>query len=150
MSDPHDLQRFVDAQDDGNTFERALGELHAGRKTSHWMWFVFPQIAGLGHSPMATRYAIGSLSEARAYAEHPVLGPRLRRSVDALAALDTTDAAAVLGAIDALKLRSCLTLFVHACPAEPRFRDLLERWYGAPDPATEKRLDQGATRLRRP
>lgn len=140
MSDLYDLQRFVDAQDDGDTFERALDEVRAGRKTSHWMWFVFPQIVGLGHSAMAMRYAIGSLGEARAYAEHPVLGPRLLRSVDALAALDATDATAVLGAIDARKLRSCLTLFVHACPAEPRFRELLQRWYGAPDPATEERL----------
>ena len=97
MSDPYDLQRFVDAQDRGGTYDRALQELRDGRKTSHWMWFVFPQIAGLGHSPMAQRYAISSLDEARAYLAHPVLGDRLRESARALTGLDTSDPGEVLG-----------------------------------------------------
>jgi uncharacterized protein (DUF1810 family) len=135
------LQRFLDAQDAGGTYERALSELRAGRKRSHWMWFVFPQIAGLGRSPTAQTYAIGSLAEARAYLEHPVLGPRLIECTRALAGLPSGDAGEVLGEIDALKLRSSMTLFAHAAPHEPLFRQVLERYFeGVPDAATELRL----------
>lgn len=141
-SDAHNLERFVTAQDDGGTYEGALRELRAGAKRSHWMWFVFPQIAGLGSSPTARRYAIGSLAEARAYLAHPVLGPRLRESARALAELDgTDDADAILGPIDALKLRSSMTLFARADPDEPVFTAVLHRYYGGQaDPATEGRL----------
>lgn len=109
MDDPHDLQRFVDAQD--GVFETALAELRAGAKRSHWMWFIFPQIAGLGHSPTAQFYAIRSLDEARAYLAHPLLGPRLRQCVEALLPRAGRSPEAILGSIDALKLRSSLTLF---------------------------------------
>ena len=140
--DAYDLERFVSAQDQGGTYEAALKELRAGAKQSHWMWFVFPQIAGLGSSPTARRYAIGSLSEARAYLSHPVLGPRLRESARALAELrGTDDADAILGPIDALKLRSSMTLFARADPDEPLFTAVLRRYYGGEaDPATEGRL----------
>lgn len=136
-----DLQRFVDAQKAGGSWERALAELRAGRKTSHWMWFVFPQLAGLGRSEMARRYAIASLEEARAYLAHPLLGPRLRASCAALLAgadaIASDDARAILGEIDALKLRSSLTLFARADPAEPLFARVLERFNGGEqDPAT--------------
>jgi uncharacterized protein (DUF1810 family) len=141
MSDPYDLQRFVDAQDRGGTYDRALQELRDGRKTSHWMWFVFPQIAGLGHSPMAQRYAISSLDEARAYLAHPVLGDRLRESARALTGLDTSDPGEILGGIDALKLRSSMTLFARAAPDEPLFAQVLDQYFGgAADDATDARL----------
>ncbi len=136
-----DLERFVAAQDGGGTYEQALGELRAGRKSSHWMWFVFPQIEGLGRSPMAQTYAIFSLEEARAYLEHPVLGPRLRDCADALLGLDTDDAVAVMGPIDAIKLRSSITLFARADPADDRFPGVLRKFYaGAEDEATLTRL----------
>jgi uncharacterized protein (DUF1810 family) len=141
-SDPHDLARFVAAQDEGGTYDRALAELRAGRKTSHWMWFVFPQLAGLGRSPTARHFAIASLEEARAYLAHPVLGPRLLESAQALAELPG-DASpdAVLGGIDALKLRSSMTLFARAAPGEPVFTRVLERYFGGvPDAATERLL----------
>ena len=132
-----DLERFVSAQDDGGTYERALAELRAGRKTSHWMWFVFPQIAGLGRSATARAYAIFSLPEARAYLAHPVLGPRLRGCAEALLALETGDAVAVMGPIDAIKLRSSLTLFARADPADERFSGALRKFYaGEEDEAT--------------
>jgi uncharacterized protein (DUF1810 family) len=141
MSGPHDLDRFTSAQDTGGTYDRALAELRAGRKTTHWMWFVFPQIAGLGRSATAQTYAIASLDEARAYLEHPVLGPRLRESTQALAELGSTDADAILGFTDAMKLRSSLTLFARAAPDEPLFGQVLDRYFGGtPDPATEERL----------
>ena len=112
MSDPFDLQRFLDAQDAGATYETALAELRAGRKRSHWMWFVFPQIAGLGRSAMAQRYAIASLAEARAYLAHPVLGPRLldcaRRARSASTARRRSPCSA---ASTPMKLRSSMTLF---------------------------------------
>jgi uncharacterized protein (DUF1810 family) len=139
--DPHDLQRFVDAQDRGETYCRALEELRAGRKTSHWMWFVFPQVAGLGHSEMARAYAIGSLVEAIAYLGHPVLGPRLRECAQALLVLDTGSAREVLGEVDALKLRSSMTLFDRAAPEEQVFQRVLDRYFdGRPDEATVERL----------
>ena len=141
MSDPYDLQRFVDAQDRGGTYDGALAELRDGRKTSHWMWFVFPQIAGLGNSPMAQRYAISSLDEARAYLAHPVLGDRLRESARALTGLDTRSPEEVMGGIDALKLRSSMTLFLRAAPDEPLFAQVLDQYFGgAADDATDARL----------
>ena len=132
-----DLERFVQAQDQGGTYDRALAELRAGRKTSHWMWFVFPQIAGLGRSAMAQRYAIESLDEARAYFEHPVLGPRLRESAAALTAHIGSSAEDILGAVDAMKLRSSMTLFSLAAPGEAVFDEVLKQYFGGePDEAT--------------
>lgn len=128
MKDAYNLQRFVDAQQP--LFQQVLTELEAGQKRSHWMWFVFPQIAGLGRSATAQHYAIGSIGEARAYLAHPLLGPRLRESVDVLLALPTSDAEAVFGGVDALKARSSLTLFAQAEPAEPRFGRALTKYFG--------------------
>lgn len=125
-----DLERFVAAQDEGGTYERALAELRAGRKTSHWMWFVFPQLDGLGRSPTARAYAIFSLEEARAYLAHPLLGPRLRACADALLGLGGDDPAAAMGPIDAIKLRSSMTLFARADPGDERFPGVLRRYYG--------------------
>jgi uncharacterized protein (DUF1810 family) len=139
--DPHDLRRFVDAQDRGGTYRRALEELRAGRKTSHWMWFVFPQIAGLGRSEMARRYAIDSLEEAGAYLEHPVLGARLRECAGALLELDGPSAREILGEVDALKLHSSMTLFARAAPEEQVCQRVLDRYFdGRPDEATVERL----------
>ena len=125
--DPFDLQRFVDAQRDD--YERALAELTRGRKTTHWMWYVLPQLRGLGSSGMATRYGIASLDEARAYLAHPVLGPRLMACVDAMNALPETDPRRVLGAIDGVKFRSCLTLFLAADPGNAALRTALDKFY---------------------
>jgi uncharacterized protein (DUF1810 family) len=134
-----DLRRFVDAQE--QTYAQALAELRAGRKRTHWMWFVFPQIAGLGRSGMAQRFAIRDLDEARAYIAHPVLGPRLVECARALTALDTEDPAEVLGDVDAQKLRSSLTLFTLAAPDEPVFRDALDHYFdGDLDEATTSRV----------
>lgn len=116
--DPYDLERFVEAQDSGGTYQRALDELRAGRKRGHWMWFVLPQVAGLGHSAMAQTYALSGIAEARAYLAHPVLGSRLRECVGALVGLPSSDAAEVLGGIDAVKLRSSMTLFEAAATDE--------------------------------
>ncbi|WP_345431894.1 DUF1810 domain-containing protein, partial [Modestobacter marinus] len=141
VTDPFSLSRFVDAQDAGGTHDQALAELRAGRKTSHWMWFMFPQLTGLGSSAMAQRYAISGLDEARAYLAHPVLGPRLHACAHALTELDTGDPVAVLGSIDAQKLRSSMTLFARAAPDEPLFEQVLAQYFaGAPDPATTSRL----------
>jgi uncharacterized protein (DUF1810 family) len=134
-----DLSRFVDAQE--RVYDDALSELRAGRKTSHWMWFVFPQIAGLGRSPAARRYAIASLSEAEAYAAHPVLGERLRECARVLTELEGRSAGQVFGGLDALKLRSSMTLFARAAPDEPLFRAVLEQYFGGEeDPGTLERL----------
>lgn len=139
--DPHGLRRFVDAQEETGTYARALAELRAGRKTSHWIWFVFPQIAGLGQSAMSRTYAIGSLAEAVAYLEHPLLGPRLRECAEALLEVDERSAAEILGPVDALKLHSSMTLFARAAPGEPVFMRVLNRYYaGELDEATERRL----------
>ena len=135
------LERFVAAQDDDGSFERALRELREGLKRTHWMWFVFPQVAGLGRSPTAQHYALAGLQEARDYLAHPVLGPRLRAAAQAVASLPTDDPDAVLGQVDAVKLRSSMTLFAAAAPDEPVFRTVLDRWYGGQDdPATLRRL----------
>ena len=138
--DPFDLERFVRAQD-GGVYEQALRELRAGAKRGHWMWFVFPQVAGLGHSPTAQRYAVRSLDEARAYLAHQVLGPRLVECARALLALPGNDPVRVLGSVDALKLRSSMTLFEAAVPDEPVFGEVLDRCYGGRrDEATTTRL----------
>jgi len=142
MSDPFDLRRFAAAQDADGTYERALAELRAGRKRTHWMWFVFPQLAGLGRSATARRYAIGSLEEARAYLADPLLGPRLHAAVRALLAAPTAlTSGEILGDVDAMKLRSSMTLFLRAAPHEPLFRQALDRFFGgAADEATERLL----------
>ena len=141
--DPFRLQRFLDAQDAGGTYDRALAELRAGRKRTHWMWFVFPQLAGLGRSPTAQAYAIGSVEEARAYLAHPLLGGRLRECANALLNLPAgTSAREILGDVDALKLRSSMTLFARAAPSEPLFAQVLDRYYGGlADEATERLLN---------
>ena len=141
MTDAFRLQRFVDAQDGGGTYDAALRELRAGRKRSHWMWFVFPQIAGLGRSATASHYAISGIEEARAYLAHPVLGPRLVECARALTALGTSDPVAVFGSVDAQKLRSSMTLFAAAAPDEPVFGQVLDQYFGgAHDEATTSRL----------
>ena len=135
------LQRFLDAQDGGGTYERALAELRAGRKTTHWMWFVFPQRAGLGQSETSRRYAIASPAEARAYAEHPVLGSRLVACAEALLAHEDKSAREILGEVDAVKLRSSMTLFAAVAPEQPAFGEVLDRYFdGEPDESTERWL----------
>ena len=138
--DPHDLTRFVAAQ--AGSYDATLAEIRRGAKRSHWMWYVFPQLAGLGHSAMAQRYAIRSLEEARAYLTHPLLGERLRECVAALQALSGTTAERVFGGIDAVKLRSSLTLFA-AAGGGLAFDAALARWCGGPDPATLRLLAAG-------
>jgi uncharacterized protein (DUF1810 family) len=139
--DPYDLERFVAAQDAGGTYAHAVAELRAGRKTSHWMWFVFPQIAGLGRSPAAQAFAIRSLAEARAYLAHPVLGPRLIECAAIVAQTPGRTAEQVFGGTDALKLRSSVTLFLRAAPDEPVFGQVLAQYFdGQPDPATDRLL----------
>jgi len=139
--DPYDLQRFVAAQDAGGTYRRAAAELRNGRKDSHWMWFVFPQVAGLGYSQASRTYAISSLAEARAYLAHPVLGPRLIECAAILTGLPDRTAEQIFGEVDALKLRSSMTLFMRAAPGEPVFRQVLDRYFGGePDSATERRI----------
>lgn len=140
MTEP-DLDRFVTAQDARGTYDDALRELRAGRKTSHWTWFVFPQLEGLGSSPTAQRYALADLAAARAYLAHPVLGPRLRACTEVVAALPDREPQDVLGPVDALKLRSSMTLFALAAPDEPLFAQVLEQWFGGePDPLTLRLL----------
>jgi uncharacterized protein (DUF1810 family) len=137
----YDLERFVEAQNAGGTYERVLAELRLGHKTSHWMWFVFPQIAGLGQSQMSRTYAIGSLSEARAYLAHPILGSRLKECCRLVLDTRAPTAEAIFGGIDAVKLRSCVTLFGRADPSEPLFSQVLDRYFnGRPDPATKELL----------
>ena len=134
-----DLDRFVRAQDP--VFEQVRAELRAGRKSSHWMWFVFPQLAGLGRSETARYYAIDSLDEARAYLGHAVLGPRLRECADLLLAVEGGTAEGILGPIDAMKLRSSMTLFLRAEPGEAAFGQVLGRYFGGvPDEATDALL----------
>lgn len=138
MSDPYDLDRFVAAQ--AGSYETALGEIRRGAKRSHWMWYIFPQIAGLGRSETARRFAVHSLDEARAYLAHPVLGARLRESVGALQDLTGTTAEAVFGGIDAMKLKSSLTLFAEA-GGGALFTAALDRWFdGWKDDATLRLL----------
>ena len=141
MEDPFDLERFVLAQEAGRTYQRALEELRNGEKQSHWMWFVFPQVAGLGQSPTSRKYAITSLAEAQAYLRHPLLGQRLVESANAVAAHTGLSAVRIFGGIDAQKLRSSMTLFLRAAPKEPAFQEVLNRYFdGSPDPTTDRLL----------
>jgi uncharacterized protein (DUF1810 family) len=141
MDDRYDLKRFVAAQDADRTYDQAAAELRRGRKTSHWMWFVFPQITGLGRSPVARMYAISGLAEAKAYLAHPVLGPRLVQCAAIVGGLSGRTAEQIFGGIDALKLRSSMTLFLRAAPDEPVFRQVLDEHFGGkPDPATDQRI----------
>src|SRR5215471_11669952 len=142
MEDRYDLERFVEAQDELGTYGRALAELRRGSKTGHWMWFIFPQIAGLGLSAMSQRYAISTLAEARGYLKHPVLGARLVECATVLAATDGKSAAEILGPVDAMKLRSSMTLFAAAAPDQPAFGAVLAKYFGGtPDEATLARLN---------
>lgn len=141
MSDLYRLERFVAAQDRGGTYERAVAELRDGQKRSHWMWFVFPQIAGLGFSPAAQEYGISGLDEARAYLAHPVLGPRLRECARLVVEAGGADAALIFGTTDAMKLRSSMTLFAVADPDEPVFAEILDQYFhGERDDATLTRI----------
>jgi uncharacterized protein (DUF1810 family) len=135
-----DLERFVNAQDGGGTYRRAVAELRNGRKASHWMWFIFPQIAGLGHSAMAQAYAISDLAEAQAYLAHPVLGPRLIECAEIVAAHQGLSAEQIFGGIDAMKLRSSMTLFGYADPDQEIFKQVIDQYFDGPDPQTERRI----------
>ena len=135
-----DLERFVTTQQP--VYEEVIDELRRGRKTEHWMWFTFPQIAGLGHSPMSERYAIRSLEEARAYLAHPLLQARLRECTGLVLALTGSTPEDVFGRIDAMKLRSSMTLFQRAAPDEQIFRQVLDQWFGGTaDPRTDALLN---------
>ena len=133
------LDRFIDAQ--SSNYQTALGELQRGRKHSHWIWYVLPQLRGLGHSPMSHQYGIAGLAEARAYLEHPVLGPRLRECVSAICAHPGSSAAEILGEIDAMKFRSCLTLFSAVDEETQLFKNALNQFFaGQPDMQTIRLL----------
>ena len=135
----HDLDRFLVEQ--RHVYASVLEELRRGRKTGHWIWFIFPQLAGLGRSQMSRDFAIGSLGEARAYLAHSVLGSRLRECAGLLLASKGRSADGILGEIDAVKVRSCMTLFHRAAPDEPIFSQVLDRFYGGvADPATDELL----------
>jgi uncharacterized protein (DUF1810 family) len=139
MDDRFNLERFVNAQDE--VFDDVRTELRDGRKASHWMWFIFPQIAGLGHSATARVFAISSREEARAYFDHPVLGPRLRECTRLMNAVDGRSAREILGPIDAVKFRSSMTLFADVAPDERIFRDALDKYFaGEADPLTLEKL----------
>ncbi len=141
MLDPFDLDRFVQAQNAGSAYQRAVVEMRDGRKVSHWMWFVFPQIAGLGSSANAKRFAIASVAEAQAYLQHPVLGPRLAECATVLVGLPGDDPVRIFGGVDAQKLRSSMTLFMRADPSRSLFAQVLVKYFeGNSDPATELRL----------
>jgi uncharacterized protein (DUF1810 family) len=143
MTVAFDLQRFVEAQE--GVYEQAVGELRAGRKRTHWMWFVFPQLAALGRSDMARFYGLSSAMEARAYLAHPVLGPRLLAGVEATLTAPAASAAALFGSPDDLKYRSCLTVFDAAAPEETLFARALARYYaGERDPLTLELLEGGS------
>ena len=143
MDDPFNLGRFLDAQ--ASSYDAALAELRAGRKRSHWMWFIFPQLRGLGHSDRAQFFGIGTLAEALAFHADPILGKRLRECVASLVKLPGKSAEEILGSVDALKLRSSLTLFRIAAPAEPLFQTALDRYFdGRLDPRTIELLEKAA------
>lgn len=136
--DRYNLGRFVQAQESGATYKQALDEIRRGRKTSHWMWFIFPQVAGLGQSPTSRYYAVSSLAEAKEYLRHPVLGPRLLECSRVVGATEHKTAVEIFGGIDAQKLRSCMTLFMRAAPDELVFSQVLDRYFsGQADPATD-------------
>jgi uncharacterized protein (DUF1810 family) len=135
MTDPHDLQRFLNAQ--APVYATVCEELRAGRKRSHWMWYIFPQLQGLGTSPMAQRYAIASLDEAKAYLAHPVLGARLRECASLVAGMEGRSIENIFGYPDDMKFRSCMTLFSRAAPGEAIFADCLQKYFGGePDRLT--------------
>ena len=141
MDDQYDLERFVSAQ--STTYDHALAELRRGQKTSHWMWFIFPQVAGLGRSEISRQYAICSLNEAQAYLAHPVLGPRLVECATVLAHTQGKTAVEIMGQVDAQKLRSCMTLFMRAAPRQEVFARVLGHYFPAgADPATDERLGE--------
>jgi uncharacterized protein (DUF1810 family) len=141
VNDDYNLERFVAAQDNGGIYNQALTELQVGSKSGHWMWFVFPQLAGLGASDTSRRYAISSLAEAREYLDHPVLGPRLLECAQVLANHAERTAEDIFGGVDARKLRSSMTLFLRAAPGENVFKTILARFFdGQPDPATDELL----------
>lgn len=143
MSHDPDLQRFVDAQRD--TYETALRELREGRKRTHWMWFVLPQLRGLGRSAMAERYGLADADEARAYLAHPVLGPRLLECVRAMLHHRTETAEDILGGVDGMKFRSCMTLFMAVAPQVPEFEQALRQFHGGErDPHTMRLLQPSA------
>ena len=140
MNDPYRLSRFVEAQEP--VYETVLRELEHGRKESHWMWFIFPQIAGLGHSPTAQRFAISSLDEARAYLAHPLLGSRLIQCTRTVNAVRDRTAHQIFGSPDDLKFRSSMTLFGRADPEQPAFADALAKYYdGIEDRRTVELLE---------
>jgi uncharacterized protein (DUF1810 family) len=136
--DPFDLSRFVQAQEE--TYAQALRELRLGRKQSHWMWWIFPQLDGLGFSPITKRYSIKSEDEARAYLMHPALGPRLIECADAILSVEGKPAREILGSPDDLKLKSCATLFSHVSPPGSVFRQILDRFYSGESDAATIRL----------
>lgn len=141
VDDPYDLERFVAAQDDADVFSHAIDELRRGHKASHWMWFVFPQIAGLGHSAMASRFAISSLEEAQAYVRHPILGHRLIECASIVADAEGRTAEEIFGGVDAVKLRSSMTLFIKAAPDDVVFQQVLDKYFaGVADPITRQRI----------
>jgi uncharacterized protein (DUF1810 family) len=139
MDDRFQLQRFVDAQKP--VYETVVGELRAGRKRSHWMWFIFPQIAGLGQSVTARTFGVSSLAEAAAYLAHPVLGPRLRECAALVASIEQRSIDEIFDHPDDMKFHSSMTLFAHAAPREPIFAACLQKYFGGqPDPRTLARL----------
>jgi uncharacterized protein (DUF1810 family) len=139
MDKPFNLDRFVEAQEP--VYSNVIAELKAGRKTSHWMWFIFPQIAGLGHSAMAQKYAITSADEAAAYLAHPLLGQRLRECSALVAAIDDKEIGDIFGAPDDMKFHSSMTLFAEVAPDEAVFQDCINKFFdGVPDQATVERL----------
>lgn len=151
QDDPFDLRRFVEAQE--RIYDQALTELRRGHKRSHWMWFIFPQIHGLGRSHTAQRFAIRSMEEARQYLHHPLLGPRLLECADAVLAIEGRTASQIFGYPDDLKLKSSMTLFAHAADAEPVFVRVLEKYFsGDMDGATVRIVGTlaGATRREQP
>jgi uncharacterized protein (DUF1810 family) len=144
MEDLHRLGRFVDAQNANGKYQVVISELRSGRKSSHWMWYVFPQVKGLGQSSMANHYGIASLAEAQAYLRHPVLGSRLIECAQLLLATDGKSATDIFGSLDAIKLRSSITLFSRADPEQAVFRQVLDKYFqGSEDQETIKRLDSG-------
>jgi uncharacterized protein (DUF1810 family) len=141
MEDPYRLKRFVDVQNLTGIYEAAVSELRTGQKVGHWMWFIFPQVTGLGHSHLSREFGISSVAEAQAYLRHPVLGPRLIECARILMGIEGKSATDILGTIDAMKLRSSMTLFMNAESEEPIFREVLAKYFhGSADQETIVRL----------
>lgn len=138
------LDRFLHAQSEEQAYQRALQEIRQGKKQTHWMWFVFPQLRGLGSSPVSQHFGLDGMQETQDYLQHPILGPRLIGCCEALAGLPDPDPERIFGSVDALKLRSCLTLFslAETDGGASIFGQLLERWYGEPDSLTVKLLNR--------